>query len=108
MWLHSPTEFGGILPPVPSRYTPAERGILKQNTIVKMVDICDIKNRKCLFVMVSLVISDWYFFLGGGGWGEGGEFEGGTHGVLVVRRVTPELSFSFSETKIIAQYNRLL
>lgn len=64
-----------------------------------------LRTEKCLFVMVSLVISDWYFFLGGG---EGGEFEGGTHGVLVVRRVTPELSFSFSETKIIAQYNRLL
>lgn len=27
-WLHLPTDFGGILPPVPSRYTPAERGIL--------------------------------------------------------------------------------
>lgn len=64
-----------------------------------------LRTEKCLFVMVSLVISDWYFW---GGWGEGGEFEGGTHGVLVVRRVTPELSFSFSETKIIAQYNRLL
>lgn len=68
-----------------------------------------LRTEKYLFVMVSLVISDWYFFLGGGGgWGEGWEFEGGTHGVLVVRRVTPELSFSFSETKIIAQYNRLL
>lgn len=67
-----------------------------------------LRTEKCLFVMVSLVISDWYFLGGEEGWGEGGEFEGGTHGVLVVKRVTPELSFSFSETKIIAQYNRLL
>lgn len=66
LWLHSPTEFGGILPPVPSRYTPAERGILKQNTIVKMVDICDIKNRKVSFCNGKSSYIWLVFFLGGG------------------------------------------
>lgn len=50
------------------------------------------------------VICDWYFFWWVGAWG--GFFNwGDTHGVLVVRRVTPELSFSFSETKIDPNYH---
>lgn len=59
--------------------------------------------------MGSPVKCDWYFLVGGVGlFFFGGGRGKGTHGVLVVRRVTPELSFSFSETKITEHYNRLL